>query len=141
MNILHTESFRPQKMHNRTLLFGSTLKHGGHFDYWDQPLNMHMHVCYLRLQWSWTVLLPSDTHRKPIRSITAVLLPFTAYSLTLPCIYEVTYQASWLKWQHFQLVFRRGRPAQFTTEIPDTLTMVFYGDFPFLWSFQIPATA
>jgi hypothetical protein len=29
------------------------------------------------------VLLPSDTHRKPITSITAVLLPFVAYLLTL----------------------------------------------------------
>jgi hypothetical protein len=30
------------------------------------------------------VLLPSDTQRKPITSITAVLLPFVTYSLTLP---------------------------------------------------------
>jgi hypothetical protein len=29
------------------------------------------------------VLLPSDTNRKPITSITAVLLPFVAYLLTL----------------------------------------------------------
>jgi hypothetical protein len=30
------------------LLFGSTnLKHGRHFDYWNQPLNMCMHICYL----------------------------------------------------------------------------------------------
>jgi hypothetical protein len=31
------------------------------------------------------VLLPSDTHIKPITSITAVLLPFVTYLLTLPC--------------------------------------------------------
>jgi hypothetical protein len=38
----------PTKTHNRTLLFGSTnLKHGRHFDYWNQPLNMRMRVCYL----------------------------------------------------------------------------------------------
>jgi uncharacterized membrane protein len=30
------------KKHNRT-----HLKHGRHFDYWNQPLNMCMHVCYL----------------------------------------------------------------------------------------------
>jgi hypothetical protein len=30
------------------------------------------------------VLLPSDGHRKPITSITAVLLPFVTYLLTLP---------------------------------------------------------
>jgi hypothetical protein len=48
MNILSIESFWPQKTHNRTLLFGSMLlKHGRHFDYWNQPLNMHMRVCYL----------------------------------------------------------------------------------------------
>jgi hypothetical protein len=35
------------------------------FDYWNQPLNMLIRVCYLRRSWSWTVLLPSDTHRKP----------------------------------------------------------------------------
>jgi hypothetical protein len=30
------------------LLFGSTLlKLGCHFDYWNQPLDMHMHICYL----------------------------------------------------------------------------------------------
>jgi hypothetical protein len=29
------------------------------------------------------VLLPSDTHTKPITSITAVLLPFVTYLLTL----------------------------------------------------------
>jgi hypothetical protein len=32
----------------RTLLFGSKLvKHGRHFEYWNQPLNMRMRVCYL----------------------------------------------------------------------------------------------
>jgi hypothetical protein len=39
-----------------------------------------------RLSWSWTVLLPSDTHRKPITSFTAVLLPSVIYLLTLPRI-------------------------------------------------------
>jgi hypothetical protein len=37
----------PKELHNRILLFGSIdLKHGHHFDYWNQPLNMSMHVCY-----------------------------------------------------------------------------------------------
>jgi hypothetical protein len=36
-----------------------------------------------RLSWSWTVLLSSDTHRIPITSITAVLLPFVTYLVTL----------------------------------------------------------
>jgi hypothetical protein len=34
--------------HNWMLLFDSTLlKHGRHFDYWNQPLNMRIRVCYL----------------------------------------------------------------------------------------------
>jgi hypothetical protein len=45
----------------------------------------HAHArLLLRPSWSWTVLLPSETHRKPITSITAVLLPFVTYLLTLP---------------------------------------------------------
>jgi hypothetical protein len=36
------------KTYNRTRLFGSTLlKHGRHFDYWNQPLNMCTRICYL----------------------------------------------------------------------------------------------
>jgi uncharacterized membrane protein len=36
------------------LLFGSTfLKNGHHFDYWNQPLNMRMRVCYLYCSEIW----------------------------------------------------------------------------------------
>jgi hypothetical protein len=34
------------------------------------------------------VLRPSDSHRKLIKSITAVLLPFVIYLLTLPRMYN-----------------------------------------------------
>jgi hypothetical protein len=38
----------PTKNENRTLLFRSIhLKHGQDFNYWNQPLNMRMRVCYL----------------------------------------------------------------------------------------------
>jgi uncharacterized membrane protein len=38
----------PQEAYNLTLLFGNALlKHGRHFDYWNQPLNMRKRVCYL----------------------------------------------------------------------------------------------
>jgi hypothetical protein len=40
-----------------------------------------------RLSWYWTVLLPSDTYRKPIIYITNVLLPFVTYLLILPRTY------------------------------------------------------
>jgi hypothetical protein len=33
---------------------------------------------------SYTVLLPSDTNREPIKSVTVVLSPFVTYLLTLP---------------------------------------------------------
>jgi hypothetical protein len=37
----------PTKAHKRTLLFGNIpLKHGRHFDYRNEPLNIHMCVCY-----------------------------------------------------------------------------------------------
>jgi hypothetical protein len=43
----------------------------------------HEHARLLpRLSWSWTVLLPSDTRRKPITIITVALLPFVTYLLT-----------------------------------------------------------
>jgi hypothetical protein len=36
------------KTHTRTLLFArKLLTHGYHFDYWNQPLSMRMHVCQL----------------------------------------------------------------------------------------------
>jgi hypothetical protein len=66
--------------HNRTLLFGRILlKHGG-----LKLTSEHAHERLLRrLSWSWTVLLPSNKHRKPITSITAALLPFVTYLQTL----------------------------------------------------------
>jgi hypothetical protein len=74
---------RPKRMHNRTLLLGNTLLNHGHpFDYWNQPPNVC--GCYPRLSWSWTVLLPSDTYRRPITSITTVILHLSTYLLTVP---------------------------------------------------------
>jgi hypothetical protein len=51
--------------------------------------NAHPALC--TTSWSWTVLLPSDTHRNPITSITAVLLPSVIYLLTLYLRYIYTY--------------------------------------------------
>jgi hypothetical protein len=43
-----------------------------------KPACEHTHASVLpRPSWSWIVLLPSDTHRKLVASITAVLLQFT----------------------------------------------------------------
>jgi hypothetical protein len=72
----------PKKRTKKTLIFGSILlKQGRHFDYWTQPLNICMCVCYLDFSWSWNVLLPSDLYRKSFTSNTAVLLPFVTYLL------------------------------------------------------------
>jgi hypothetical protein len=47
--------------------------------------SVHAHARLLpRLSWSWNVLLPNYTYWKPITFITAVLLPFVTYLLTLP---------------------------------------------------------
>jgi hypothetical protein len=38
----------PIETHKKTLFFGSIVhKHGSYFDYWNQYLNMRMHVCYI----------------------------------------------------------------------------------------------
>jgi hypothetical protein len=40
--------FAHKEMHNRMLLFSSIFpNHGCHSDYWNQPLNMCMHICNL----------------------------------------------------------------------------------------------
>jgi hypothetical protein len=71
-------------MHNSTLLFSSTLlKHGRHFHYWNQPLNMRMHICYLDCHQA-GLCCYLVIHRKPTTSITALLLPFVTYLLTHP---------------------------------------------------------
>jgi hypothetical protein len=45
---LHEVLLPTKKPQNRMLLFGSTiLKHGCHFDYWNEPLNMRMNGCNL----------------------------------------------------------------------------------------------
>jgi hypothetical protein len=75
MNILCIE-FCSQNTPNRTLLFGSILlKYGRHFEYWT--------CACPGLSWSWTVLLPSDTYREPLTSVTSVLLPCVTYLLIL----------------------------------------------------------
>jgi hypothetical protein len=108
MNIICIESFCLQKTHNRTLLLGSTLlKHGRHFDYWNQPLYMRIHVCYL------------DCHEaglccylmiqiKTITSITAVLFPF--YFLTLPrTLQEICLLTHVMIWIHSIHKVHNGR--------------------------------
>jgi hypothetical protein len=86
MNILCTESF---SQHNKTLLVGSTLfKHGRQFDYWNQPLNMRMRLCYLDCHEA-GLCCYLVIHRKALTSITNVLLPFVTYLLILPRIIEL----------------------------------------------------
>jgi hypothetical protein len=47
MNVLCIEPFCPPNKEQQTLLLSSIiLKHGHNFDYWNQPLNMGMRVCY-----------------------------------------------------------------------------------------------
>jgi hypothetical protein len=82
MNILCIESFCPER--KRTTERCSSAEHPQTQSlFWLlKPAAEHAHLIP-RLSWSWTVLLPSDTHRKPFMFITAVLLPFVSNLLTL----------------------------------------------------------
>jgi hypothetical protein len=70
MNILCIESFCPQ---NCTIERCSLVVHSSstRSPFWLlKPASEHAHVHLLpRLLWSWIVLIPTDTHRKPISSL------------------------------------------------------------------------
>jgi hypothetical protein len=76
MIILCIESRCPQETQNRMLLFGSSPQTRSPF--WLLiPASEHKHTCLLfRLSWSWTLMLLTDAYRKPLTSVTAVLLRF-----------------------------------------------------------------
>jgi hypothetical protein len=85
MNILCIESFCPQKIVQRNAALQYYTPQVRSLLWLLKPASELAHTLQLpRLSWSWTVLLPSDTHRKPSTSITAVLLPFVTCLLTLP---------------------------------------------------------
>jgi hypothetical protein len=85
MNILFIESFCPQKKRtpercSSVVCFATTIAIS-----LMKSASEYAHGRLLpRLSWSWTVLLPIGTHRRPITSITTILLPFMNYLLTLP---------------------------------------------------------
>jgi hypothetical protein len=97
MNILCIEPFCPQKnaQQNAALRYYSLQAPS---PFWLlKPASEHVHARLLpRLSWSWTVLLPSDTHRKPIKSITTVLLPFVTYFLILPRMWVISWRCQLL---------------------------------------------
>jgi hypothetical protein len=80
MNIICIQSFCPQQ--NAALRYYTPQTWS---PFWLlKPASEHAHARLLpRVSWSWTVLQPSDTHREPITSITAVLLQFVTYGLTI----------------------------------------------------------
>jgi hypothetical protein len=83
-NTLCIESFCPQKNAQQTTALQWWYTPQAQSPFWLlKPASEYTHAHLLpRLSWSWTVLLPNDTHRKPITSITAVLLPFVTCLLT-----------------------------------------------------------
>jgi hypothetical protein len=84
MNNLYIESFYPpENAQQNAALWYYTLQAQSPL-LLLKPASEHAHVRLLPRLWSWTVLLPSDTHRKHITSITAVFLPFVIYLLILP---------------------------------------------------------
>jgi hypothetical protein len=97
MNILCVEFFCPQKNAQQNAALRLYTPEARSLFWLLKPASEHAHALLLpRRSWSWTMLLPSDTNRKHIASITAVLLPFVTYLLTLPCkcmklINKITY--------------------------------------------------
>jgi hypothetical protein len=80
MNILCTETFCLQKTTTRGLCFSVRTRQARSAFWLLKPASEHAHAHLPpRLSWSWSVLLPSDTHRKTITSITGDLLPFVTY--------------------------------------------------------------
>jgi hypothetical protein len=89
MSTICIQSFGQQKLaveRCSSVLYPQTLS-----PFWLlKPASKDAHARRLpRLSRSWTVLLPSDTHRKPMTSITAVLLPFVICLLFSFCAYEL----------------------------------------------------
>jgi hypothetical protein len=84
MNNLCIEYFGPQK--STTERCSSVVHPQARSSFWLLKQDSeHAHVyLWTRLSWNWTVLLPSDTYRKPVTSITAILLPSVTYFSTLP---------------------------------------------------------
>jgi hypothetical protein len=87
-------SFALSPFPSTTKLWSSVVHSQARSPFWARkPASEHEHASLLpRLSWSWTVLLPSDTHRKPITSITTVLLPFLTNLQTLPRNWGRCYQ-------------------------------------------------
>jgi hypothetical protein len=76
--------------------------------------NAHSALCSTlpRLSWSWTVLLPSDTHTIRITPITAVLLPSVTYLLTLAPTRKVSRGKVWRKSRVWRLQRARKKIEQ-----------------------------
>jgi hypothetical protein len=75
------------------MFFGSTMPQSWSPFCLLKPSSEHVHLLPW-MSWSWTVLLPSDMYRKHIISITATLLLFMTYILTLLHIIYLTTSSS-----------------------------------------------
>jgi hypothetical protein len=63
--------FVHKKIYNVMLLFSNTLlKQGHHFDYWNQPLNMRMRVCYVdchEARLCWYLVMGTENLLRPLQ--------------------------------------------------------------------------
>jgi hypothetical protein len=83
MNITYIDAFCQQNKRT-TESCSSLIQCSSTFAIWLlKSASEHYHALLLpRQSWSWTMLLPGDTYRKPITSIRVVLLPFVTYLLS-----------------------------------------------------------
>jgi hypothetical protein len=87
---------------NRTLLFGRILlKHSRHFDYWNQPLNMRMRVCYLDCHEAGLccyLVLPIETLLRPLQLFYCHLWPIYWLCLVLSALWKLSHwMGNWTK--------------------------------------------
>jgi hypothetical protein len=91
-----------QKTHNRTLLLDSTiLKHGRHFYYWNQHLNMSMRFCYLDYHDSGLccyILIHIENLLRPLQLLYFNLWPNYWFSLILITV------RTYLEWLQMQIM-------------------------------------
>jgi hypothetical protein len=101
INILCIESFCPQKTHSRTLFFGSILSSSHHYDYWNQPLKMHMHVCYLHYHEAGLccyLVLHTENLLRPLQLFYFHLWPIFWLSFVYVKLYNSTRPYAFMLW-------------------------------------------
>jgi hypothetical protein len=110
MTVLCTKSFCPRKVQTEHC----SSVNGRHFDYWNKPLNMHKHVCYLDCREAglcYYLVVHTENQLHPLQLLYFHLRPI--YRLSL--VYVQAFLTSALDGVEWSVSY----PARFTTEERD----------------------